>query len=254
MTNAGRTLAATIALALCLTGCNQRPSFGVRLHNMLHHQATAEDIACLHCFAAADQALPPYTPGRVVFMGDSITQQWLVEGARFFFPGKPYIARGIPGQATAGMLLRFRQDVVGLHPEAVVILGGANDILGNGGFVTQTEIEDNLAAMAEIAQANGIKVILASELPMGPKWERNGLRPTPEIQAVNHWMAAYCAQRGFIYLDFYTAMADSKGNMRSGLSGDDLHPWADGYIIMERLTQAAIDRALAKPTAQKPPQ
>lgn len=241
-------------VALGLTGCKPYQSLRTRLHDRLHHPVTAEDIACLRCYAAADQALPPYVPGRVVFMGDSITQQWLVEGARFFFHGRPYIGRGIAGQVTAGMLLRFRQDVVHLHPDAVVILGGANDILGNGGKVTQTEIEDNLAAMAEIAQANGIKVILASELPMGLKQERNGLRPIPEIQAINRWMAAYCAQRGFVYVDFYTAMSDKDGRMRPELSGDGLHPYADGYIIMERLTRAAIDRALAEPTAQKPTQ
>jgi len=194
---------------------------------------------------ANSQVLPPAAKeDRVVFMGDSITDGW---GSRYgkFFPGKPYINRGISGQTTPQMLIRFRPDVVALRPKAVVILAGTNDIAGNTGPMTQEAIEDNLASMAELARANGIRVVLASLLPVcdyiRPQTPR---RPPEKILALNAWMKDYAAKHGFIYLDYYSAMLDDKKMLKQELTGDGLHPNDAGYNIMAPLAEKAIVAAL----------
>ena len=202
-----------------------------------------DDFAGLHRYAAANATLAPMEKGRIVFFGDSITDAWVRNGGKFF-PGKPYVNRGISGQTTPQMLLRFRQDVLDLHPSAVVILAGTNDIAGNTGPSTLEMIEDNLTSMAELAQANGIRVILASVLPVADYPWRKGLGPAPKIQALNQWIATYCAQKKFIYLDYYTPMSTPDGGMKPGISLDGVHPNAAGYAIMEPLAQKAIDTAL----------
>ena len=204
-----------------------------------------DDFAGLHRYAAANATLAPMEKGRIVFFGDSITDAWVRNGGKFF-PGKPYVNRGISGQTTPQMLVRFRQDVIDLHPAAVVILAGTNDIAGNTGPSTLEMIEDNLTSMAELAHANGIHVILASVLPAADYPWRKGLEPAPKIKALNQWIADYCAQKKFAYLDYYTAMAGPDGGMKPGISIDGVHPNAAGYAIMEPLAQAAVDRALAK--------
>jgi len=204
-----------------------------------------DDFAGLHRYAAANATLAPMEKGRIVFFGDSITDAWVRNGGKFF-PGKPYVNRGISGQTTPQMLVRFRQDVIDLHPAAVVILAGTNDIAGNTGPSTLEMIEDNLTSMAELAHANGIHVILASVLPAADYPWRKGLEPAPKIKALNQWIADYCAQKKFTYLDYYTAMAGPDGGMKPGISIDGVHPNAAGYAIMEPLAQAAVDRALAK--------
>ena len=181
----------------------------------------------------------------MVFFGDSITDAWVSNGGTFF-PGKPYVNRGISGQTTPQMLVRFRQDVIDLHPEAVVILAGTNDIAGNTGPSTLEMIEDNLRSMSELAQANGIHVILASVLPAADYPWRKGLEPASKIKALNQWMANYCAEKKIIYLDYYSLMADEAGGMKPGISKDGVHPNAAGYAIMEPLAQKAIDKALHK--------
>jgi lysophospholipase L1-like esterase len=181
---------------------------------------------------------------RVVFMGDSITDGW---GRRYgkFFPGKPYINRGISGQTTPQMLIRFRPDVIVLRPKVVVILAGTNDIAGNTGPVTLEAIEDNLASMAELARANGIRVVLASLLPVcdyiKPQTPR---RPTEKILALNAWMKDYAARSGFIYLDYYSAMLDENKILKQELTYDGLHPNDAGYEIMAPLAEKAIVAAL----------
>lgn len=180
---------------------------------------------------------------RVVFMGNSITEGWV----RFFpamFAGKPYVGRGIGGQTTPQMLVRFHADVVALKPAVVVILGGTNDIAGNTGPSTLEMIEDNLQAMTEIAQANGIKVVLSSVLPVFDYPWKRGLTPAPKIVALNAWMKAYAARVGATYLDYHGAMRDARDGLRAGLGDDGVHPNEAGYRIMAGLVDTAIADAL----------
>jgi lysophospholipase L1-like esterase len=188
---------------------------------------------------------------RVVFMGDSITDAWPQPRFGDFFTGnKSYIGRGISGQTTPQMLIRFRPDVIDLNPKAVVILAGTNDIAGNTGLMTNEEIENNLSSMAELAKAHKIKVILASITPIGGYHVApNGIpqtqqRPMERIHAINDWMKKYAAAEGHIYLDYFSAMIDQSGMLREELSADDLHPNAKGYAIMAPLAEAAIKQAL----------
>jgi peptidyl-dipeptidase Dcp len=206
-------------------------------------QPTPPDWAQLARYRTADEAMPAMVDGRVVFFGDSITDAWTANGGKFF-PGKPYINRGISGQTTPQMLVRFRQDVVDLHPDSVVILAGTNDIAGNTGPSSLVMIEDNLRSMAEIAKANGIRVILASVLPAADYPWRRGLEPAPKIRDLNAWIKSYCAQTGLTYLDYYTAMAAPNGGMKPGISLDGVHPNAAGYAIMEPLAEQAIEATL----------
>lgn len=204
------------------------------------------DWANLARYREANAKLPPPKPGehRVVFMGNSITDSW----APLFdslFPGKPYVGRGISGQTTPQMLVRFRQDVVALHPAVVVILAGTNDIAGNTGPSTLGMIEDNLASMAEIAQANGIRIVLASVLPVYDYPWRRGLEPAPKIIELNQWMKSYAASHGAVYLDFHSAMKDARDGLPPTLSADGVHPNVAGYRIMAPLTEKAIQQALA---------
>jgi lysophospholipase L1-like esterase len=208
------------------------------------------DWAQLARYRNANESLPGASDKRVVFMGDSITDAWPVRFASSFFPGKPYVGRGISGQTTPQMLIRFRPDVIALKPKAVVILAGTNDIAGNTGPMTNEEIEGNLQSMAELAKANGIKVILASITPTSAYHvaadgtPQTSLRPMARIIAINDWMKKYAAGNGHVYLDYFSAMLDASGVMKSELTGDDLHPNAAGYEIMAPLAQAAIDKAL----------
>jgi lysophospholipase L1-like esterase len=206
------------------------------------------DFGELGRYRRANAALKPAAPGdnRVVFMGDSITDMWRLET---FFPGKPYVNRGISGQTTQQMLVRFRPDVVALRPRAVVILAGTNDIAGNTGPMTLDEIEGNYASMAELARSHGIRVVFSSILPVHnytPQSETTfPLRPLDKIVELNRWMKAYCAANGHVYLDYFTPMVDDKGFLKRELAEDGLHPGKAGYTAMAALAQAAIDRALA---------
>ena len=206
------------------------------------------DFPWLERFKDADRALPPPAAGenRVVFMGDSITQLWQIEGPEGSFPGKPYINRGISGQTTPQMVLRFRQDVIALHPKVVVILAGINDIAGNTGPETLEQIEDNLASMAELATANQIRVVLCSVLPAFDFPWHHGVTPAPKVLALNEWIKAYAAQKGYVYVDFHTAMKDQRDGLPPALSKDGVHPLPAGYAIMAPLTEAAIEKALKK--------
>ena len=211
------------------------------------------DWANLMRFHDDDVALPAPSAGvkRVVFMGDSITEAWLHNGVPAgqpgaeFFPGKPYVNRGISGQTTPQMLVRFRPDVVDLKPAAVVILAGINDIAGNTGDMTLEETEDNLASMAEIAQANGIQVVMCSVLPAFDFPWRPGREPAPKVVALNTWIKNYAAAHRHVYVDFYTAMVDQRGGLPTTLSHDGVHPTKAGYDIMNPLVQAGIDKALS---------
>lgn len=196
---------------------------------------------------------PSRNEQRVVFMGDSITDGWDAPNNGGFFPGKPYINRGISGQTTPQMLIRFRRDVIELKPKAVVILAGTNDIAGNTGPTTLEAIEDNLTSMAELARANDIRVVLASLLPISDYEVRNGQpiiqsqrRPPEQIKALNEWMKNYSTAHHLTYLDYYSAMVDEKGFLKNELSDDGLHPNVAGYAVMNPLAEAAIASSLKR--------
>ena len=193
--------------------------------------------------ANAQLAAPMKNEKRVVFMGNSITEGWQQYFATMF-PGKPYVNRGISGQTTPQMLVRFRQDVIALKPKVVVILAGTNDIAGNTGPSTLEMIEDNLASMAELAKENGIRAVMSSVLPVYDYPWKPGLEPAPKIIALNKWMKDYADQHHAIYLDYHSAMADARGGMREGLASDGVHPNEAGYRVMAPLVEQAIERAL----------
>jgi len=210
-------------------------------------ELNAQDWPNLERFKAENAALgmPAKGENRVVFMGNSITQGWKEKRAEFF-TNHPYINRGISGQTTPQMLIRFRQDVIALQPKVVVILAGTNDIAGNTGPSTLEMIEDNLASMAELANANGIKVVLSSVLPVFDYPWKKGLEPAEKIVTLNAWMKAYCAKKGFVYLDYFTPMADERHGMKAELTYDGVHANVEGYKVMEPLVEAAIQQALKK--------
>jgi len=206
------------------------------------------DWANLKRYAAENAALPAPAPdeARVVFYGNSITEGWAPHFATMF-PGKPYFGRGISGQTTPQMLIRFRQDVVALRPKVVVILAGTNDIAGNTGPSTNEMIADNLRGMTEIARANGIRVVLSSVLPVFDYPWKPGLEPAPRIIALNAWMRRYAEEIGETYLDYHTPMADALGGLPPSLADDGVHPNLAGYRLMAPLAEAAIARALGRP-------
>ena len=193
----------------------------------------------------AELTSPAPGENRVVFYGDSITDGWgRVQGA--FFPGKPYVNRGISGQTTAQMVVRFRQDVVALKPKVVVILAGTNDVAGNTGPATPEMIQDNFMSMVDIAKANDIRVVLSSILPASDYPWKPGMDPGPKIVALNTWLKEYAARRGLVYLDYYPAVVDDKLGMKADLASDGVHPTKTGYDIMSPLAERAIAEALKK--------
>lgn len=177
-------------------------------------------------------------PVSVVFMGDSITDNWIGADSNFFTHG--LVNRGISGQTTPQMLVRFRQDVIELHPRTVHIMAGTNDIAGVTGAATMETVEGNIQSMAEMARANGINVVLASTPPaVAFPWNPDK-KPAPQIVAFNNWLRSYAAENRFVYVDYYTALADADGGMKPGLSTDGVHPTPAGYAIMRPIALAAI--------------
>jgi lysophospholipase L1-like esterase len=191
---------------------------------------------------------------RVVFMGDSITDAWVRPEYGGFFPGKPYIDRGISGQTTPQMLIRFRPDVIALQPKVVLILAGTNDLAGNTGPMTVEQIEGNLQSMDELAHANKIRVVLASVLPVsnyghdrdGKPVDMRIKREPAKIIELNNWIKQYAAAHGDIYLDYFSATVDEHGLFKADLSEDGLHPNAKGYAVMTPLAEKSIEEALKK--------
>ena len=207
-----------------------------------------DDFGQLARYRDANAAINPPAPGenRVVFFGDSITDIWKIAD---YFPGKPYVNRGIGGQTTPQMLVRFRQDVIDLKPKVVIILAGTNDIAGNTGPMRLEDIEANYASLAELARANQIAVVFSSVLPVHnytPKSQDFFAQRSPaKILALNRWLKDYCATNGVVYLDYFTAMVDDQGLLKRDLADDGLHPNAAGFKIMAPLADAAIGKALA---------
>ncbi|MGI6074282.1 MAG: SGNH/GDSL hydrolase family protein [Fermentimonas sp.] len=206
----------------------------------------AQDWANLNRFRESNEKLGPARTcdTRVVFMGNSITQGWIEKVPEFFAPEKQYINRGISGQTTPQMLLRFRQDVLNLWPKVVVILAGTNDIAGNTGPSTLEMIEDNIHSMTELAQAHGIQVVLCSVLPAFDYGWRPGLEPAQKIIELNKRIKQYANSQGAVYCDFHTAMTDERGGLPKELSEDGVHPNVAGYDIMQPMVENAIARAL----------
>ncbi len=216
----------------------------------------ALDWPGLSRYAAANKEISPPKANekRVVFMGDSITDGWSRPDAREFFSGKPYVNRGIGGQVTGQMLVRFRPDVIALAPKVVVILAGTNDVGGNLGPASLEEIEGNLASMAELATAGHIRVVLASILPVsddksdkaGKLTLRTADRPPETIRALNQWIAGYARKNKHVFLDYHAALVDARGLLKPETNDDGLHPNGAGYAIMGPLTDKAIAAALKR--------
>jgi lysophospholipase L1-like esterase len=219
-------------------------------------EARLSDWPALARYAEANSSVPAPAKNeqRVVFMGDSITDSWDDPKYGGFFPGRPYFDRGISGQTTPQMLIRFRADVIAVAPRVVVILAGTNDIAGNTGPTTLAAIEDNLIGMVELARAHKIRVVLSSVLPIsdyeknreGQAIIRSKQRPPEQISALNEWMKRYAAAHDAVYLDYYSAMVDDKGFLKEELSEDGLHPNQKGYEVMAPLAERAIARSLKR--------
>ena len=214
-----------------------KPTNGYQMYNL--HMLT-HDHGQLCRYAAQNAALK--TPVRVVFMGDSITDNWIGADAALFTNG--LVDRGISGQTTPQMLIRFRNDVILLHPKAVHIMAGTNDIAGNTGAATMATVEGNIASMAELAHAHGIKVILASVPPGAAFPWSPAKRPVPQIAELNSWLRGYAKAHGHSYVDYHAALTTAEGGMKPGLSSDGVHPTPAGYAIMKPLALAAIVKTL----------
>ncbi|HSN47941.1 MAG TPA: SGNH/GDSL hydrolase family protein [Flavobacterium sp.] len=208
-------------------------------------KSQAQDWANLNKYQNENAALKPLEPGqkRIVFMGDSITEGWpFLE----FFAGKPYVNRGISGQTTPQMLIRFRPDVIALKPEVVVLLAGINDIAGNTGPSTLEMITDNIFSMAELAKANRIKVILCSVLPaLDFDWKK-GMNPAEKVVTLNKMIKKYADANGILYLDYYSAVVNDQKGLKAEYSGDGVHPNKKGYEVMAPLVEKAIKKTLSR--------
>jgi lysophospholipase L1-like esterase len=206
-----------------------------------------DDFGQLARYHEANEKLGPPASGenRVVFFGDSITDIWHLDQ---YFPGKPYVNRGIGGQTTPQMLVRFRQDVIDLHPKVVVILAGTNDIAGNTGPMRDEDIEANYKSFYELAHASGVRLVYASVLPVHNYTEKSkdffAQRPIPRILALNEWLKKYCAENHIVYLDYFSSLVDDKGLLKKDLADDGLHPNDAGFKIMAPLAETAIVKAM----------
>ncbi len=245
-------LAVVATLSACAHGQQPTPAEVARASEKLEawrkgrQRVYIDDFGELKRYRAANAQLKPpaATEKRVVFYGDSITDLWPLTAA---FPGKPYVNRGISGQTTSQLLVRFRADVIALAPKVVVLLAGTNDIAGNTGPISLEEIEGNFASMVELARANGIRVVLSSVLPVHNYTPMSELtfpiRPLAKIAALNRWLKDYAVTNRCVYLDYAAAMADDRGLLRRELAEDGLHPNEAGYAIMAPLAEQAIGKA-----------
>jgi len=244
-----------IFLSLCAFGQQPAPAPAIPttgFPGLDHYRASriavfTDDYWQLARYREADAALaaPAASENRVVFFGDSITDIWKLAD---YFPGKPYVNRGIGGQTTPQMLVRFRQDVIDLHPKVVVILAGTNDIAGNTGKMRSEDIEADLASMAELARAHDIRLVFASILPVHNYTEKSkdffAQRPQARILELNTWLKDYCAKNNIVYLDYFSALVDDKGMLKKDLADDGLHPNAAGFKVMAPLAEAAVEKAM----------
>ena len=257
----GAVAASTVAIAAdppatATRGVLDQPCAGVPIAPTEAHKASADwygnwmhDWLALdwaqHCrYQAENAALPSAIRRRVVYLGDSITEGWKNADPAFF--SNDVLDRGISGQTTAQMLLRLRSDVLELHPQVVHIMAGTNDVAGNTGATSLAHIEGNIASMAELARAHGIRVVLASIPPAaGFPWQP-ALRPAANIRALNAWLRAYAQREGFVYADYYSALANGDGALPSSFSEDGVHPNAAGYEVMKPIAERSVAEALRR--------
>jgi lysophospholipase L1-like esterase len=240
-----------LAVLSCLVSA-QSPRDCASVTAALEHRLEAQrrlltDWAGLIRYGSENTELPAPKPGedRVVFLGDEITENWRQDAAKFF-PGKPYLNRGVKGQTTPQMLVRFRQDVIALKPKVVVIQAGMNDIASLTGPITQGMFAENIMSMVELARANNIRVVLASLTPVCDCFtKQTTLRSQGKIMGMNGWLREYAAQSGSVYLNYYSAMAEGR-NLKKELTGDGLLPNDAGYAVMAPLAEQAIAQALGK--------
>ena len=237
-------------------GVSDQPCRGVPVQPTVAHKASADPYqSWMHDWLSLDwgqlcryqpenAALPPATHARVIFLGDSITEGWKNLQPEFFGPER--LDRGISGQTTGQMLVRFRADVIDLHPAVVQIMAGTNDIAGNSGPTSLAIIQENIASMAEQARAHGAQVIIASILPAARFGWRPQLQPAAAIAAMNEWLQSYAAREHYIYVDYYAALNDGHGGIKAALANDGVHPNAAGYAVMRPLAEAALRQALAR--------
>jgi lysophospholipase L1-like esterase len=242
--------------AVSAIGVVDQPCAGVPIAPTDAHRAAADwyrswmhDWLALdwaqHCrYQAENAALPSAIRRRVVYLGDSITEGWKNADPTFFNDG--VLDRGISGQTTAQMLLRLRSDVLELHPQVVHIMAGTNDVAGNTGATSLAQIEGNIASMAELARAHGIRVVLASIPPAARFPWQPALRPAVHIQALNAWLKAYAQREGFVYADYYSALANAEGALPSSFSEDGVHPNAAGYAVMKPIAEQSVAAALRR--------
>ena len=238
-----------VMVAGCFVAARSRPdceSVTAALEQRLAAQRhLLVDWAGLTRYGSENTELPPpaAAENRVVFLGDEITEFW-GSGQTRFFPGKPYLNRGLKGQTTPQMLVRFRQDVIALKPKVVVIQAGTNDLASVTGPITQGMMAENLMSIVELAKANGIRVVLASVTPVCDCYTKQTvLRPQGKIIGINGWLKEYAAQSGSVYLDYYSVLADGR-NLKRELTGDGLLPNDAGYAVMAPLAEQAIAQAL----------
>jgi lysophospholipase L1-like esterase len=244
---------ATLFAAIGISGQTAPTPTADQLERLQRAENRLKDWANLGRYREANLLLAPPAKGeeRVVFIGDSITDSWKLNE---YFPGKPFINRGISGQTTPQMLVRFRPDVIALRPNVVVILAGTNDIAGNTGPTTIEHIEENLTSMIELARANGIAVVIASVLPVsdhnknkeGKPIIQTVRRPPEKILELNGSLRNYAARHRLVYLDYFSAMVDGAGFLKEELAADGLHPNAQGYQVMKPLAEQAILAALKR--------
>ncbi|MBE0649684.1 MAG: SGNH/GDSL hydrolase family protein [Bacteroidales bacterium] len=211
----------------------------------LGYTAQAQDWPNLGRYRAQNDsilALKNY-PVEAVFMGNSITDFW-IKYCPEFFSKNHYLDRGISGQTTPQILLRFRADVIDLHPKVVLILAGTNDIAGNTGPATPKMIEENLASMCDLATAHHIRVVLCSLLPALDYWWHHGVQPAPKIVALNKWIKNYAEEHHYVYLDYFSVLADKNDGFKKSFSDDGVHPNLAGYKVMMPMAQKAIAEAL----------
>ena len=223
------------------TGAPSNPAVGMPQWQVLRG---IKDFGGLGAYAEGNAKLPAAPANRVVFLGDSITENWGKKSP--FFPGQPYLNRGVSGQTTAQMLIRFRQDVIDLQPAAVIIQGGLADIAGFTGPSSLVEIENNLRSMAELASFHHIRAILVGAPPAADYPGRTGPEPAKQIVALNGWIARYCASSHLTFLDYHSALAGSDGQMKEGVSDDGVHPNEKGYALLKPLAEKAIADALKR--------
>lgn len=262
MRSSAKILLASLLLSAVATadepaiGVSDQPCRGVPVQPTTAHKASADpyqswmhdwlslDWGQLCRYSQENAALPPATRSRVVFLGDSITEGWKNLQPDFFGPER--LDRGISGQTTEQMLVRFRADVIDLHPAVVQIMAGTNDIAGNSGATSLAIIQENIASMAEQARAHGARVILASIPPAARYGWRPQLQPAAAIAAMNEWLRSYAAREHCIYVDYYAALNDGHGGIKAALADDGVHPNIAGYAVMRPLAEAAVRQALAR--------